>query len=438
MPSNHMRWAFLLLSLLAFEVGAATETLFVRPKNDCDGAACGLANGSSYANAYDGWADVSENLTDETANSFDPGDTLVVCGTFGASSADGGLNLARIDLDGGSGNVKTIDGDCSDYGGPEMSTIDCEYSDTVTRGFIIVDADYITVKNLRIQNCQSRGFVNYNVAPVSDARYTTVENLEISNIIGAAVADGTDTRGQYVTITGLTVDYIGEDGIYHKGKNATITNNRVTRVSQANAEGDSIQLSDAFDGYVVTGNYMDHSDKATKQCFIAAAPTDNGAGITRDNICLRPAGEGTNSTYGFYIETAVGNSIVERNYYRGGRTGIQILGAGTADVLSNIVSVLDADAATTARCISIGSSAGQTDVSNNSCVGGYEGIVSTSSTASAIRNNAISTVTSDCINKAAGDKQFPVVPATFANGAYLDVTAADASAAFTLTVCYSN
>lgn len=51
---------------------------------------------------------------------------------------------------------------------------------------------------------------------------------------------------------------------------------------------------------------------------------------------------------------------------------------------------------------------------------------------------ASGTVIFNQTNVAAGDKQFPNVPATFSNGAYLDVTAADASAAFTVTVCYSD
>jgi len=50
---------------------------------------------------------------------------------------------------------------------------------------------------------------------------------------------------------------------------------------------------------------------------------------------------------------------------------------------------------------------------------------------------ATGTVIFNQTNLAAGDKQFPNVPGAFGTGAYLDVTAADATAAFTLTVCYA-
>ena len=50
---------------------------------------------------------------------------------------------------------------------------------------------------------------------------------------------------------------------------------------------------------------------------------------------------------------------------------------------------------------------------------------------------ASGTVIFNQTNLAAGDKPFPNVPATYSTGAYLDVTAADASIAFTVTVCYS-
>lgn len=49
---------------------------------------------------------------------------------------------------------------------------------------------------------------------------------------------------------------------------------------------------------------------------------------------------------------------------------------------------------------------------------------------------ASGTVVFNATNVAAGDKSYPNVPAAAANGLYLDVTAADASAAFTITACY--
>jgi len=388
-----MKALALLLCLLSAQAWGAT-TWHVRPL----AAEYGTEDGTSLANAFDGFADMAASYA-----SINPGDTVCYAGDFIAADTQGATTYLHYFNDAGSaGSPIILDGDCDGDG--VLASIDA--GGTIQRAMQIADNNNLTIKNFELRNATARGLLLYNVATdATDRGALLVDDVYVHDITGAAVSIGIDSRGLGVTVRNSTLEDIGEDGIYHKGPNSVITDNRIIRISSTTALGDCIQLSGAYLNFRMERNYCDHTNVASKQCFIASVPTDAGYGVTADNVCLRPAAEGTNSTYGIYIETASGNSTISRNYYKGGRTAIQYLGAGTADIHGNASIVLDNDLATAARCISLGASAGQTDVVHNSCTGGYDGIVSDSATVAIIRNNAAANITNDCIDKKAGDSE---------------------------------
>lgn len=390
-----MKWilktTFVLLLLLTAQLSFAS-TWYVQPNTGEYGA----EDGTSLATAFDGFADMAGSYA-----SINAGDKVCYSGDFTTSDAQSSPTYLHYFNDAGSAGLPiTLDGDC-DGDGVDASI---DAGATISRVMQIADNNNLTIKNFELRNGTGRGLLLYNVATdVTDRGSIIVDDVYIHDIVGDAVAIGVDSRGIGFTVKNSTFEDIGEDGIYHKGSNFITTNNTLQRVSSDSTLGDCIQLSGAYQNFIMSGNYCDHRNTATKQCYIASVPTDAGYGVVDNNICLRPSGEGTSATYGTYVETASGLSSITRNYYRGGRTAIQYLGAGTVDIRSNVSIVLDNDVTTAARCISLGSSAGQTDIENNSCSGGYDGIVSDSASVAIIRNNAVANITNDCIDKKSTD-----------------------------------
>ncbi|MEY5101207.1 MAG: hypothetical protein RJA36_3926, partial [Pseudomonadota bacterium] len=84
--------AFLLGVLCTFPAWALDrEELWVRAVADCaaqSGGTCGSENGSSFANAYRGSADIAVSGSDGTANTLDPGDKLTWCIRVGSYFGD--------------------------------------------------------------------------------------------------------------------------------------------------------------------------------------------------------------------------------------------------------------------------------------------------------------------------------------------------------------
>jgi hypothetical protein len=386
--------AVLLLSLFANSVWAATW--YVCPI----AGEYGTEDGASEANCFDGLADMAGSYASIAA-----GDTVCYsdAAEFTATDAQGGTTYLHYFNDSGSaGNPIVLDGDCDADGVRAVINAGA----TIQRAMQIADNNNLTIKNFELKNATARGLLLYNVATdATDRGAILVDNVYVHDVTGGSSPNGIDSRGLGVTVQNSTVTDIGEDGIYHKGPNFTAYNNYIERISTAGALGDCIQHDGAYLNFTWRNNYCDHTNVASKQCFIASNPTDAGYGLVVGNTCLRPQAEGVTTTYGYYVETASGTSTIERNYYRGGRTAFQVLGAGAFVLRANIAAVLDRDSATDARGLSIGASAGAVSAFNNTFWGGYEGILSDSAVAGSFRNNVITYTGDDCIDKESGDAE---------------------------------
>lgn len=319
-------WARLLLPLLllSFEAGAATW--YVRPASGEYGA----EDGTSYATAFDGTADITWGVSGVNA-----GDTLCVDGTFtGASESDvSGITL-RIDQSGSAGNVVTVDGDCDGDG------IKAEFDGDNAVGIAIRTAivgtsrtTYLAVKNIVMRQYTNKAVVNYNVTgdSTADANQTWT-GIEIYDHGDGGTADNCfDSRGRYITLNDSYIDGCDEDAVYHQGKYFRSDGLTVRNFSRANANGDGLQLAGEQDGYHVSNFDCEHAAD-TKQCFINSVSTDTAAnGIFEDfNVRCMPGATVTNCVF-------VGGTGVQvrRGFISGGNYGLAI--EGDADSANMVV-----------------------------------------------------------------------------------------------------
>ncbi|MDY6950023.1 MAG: right-handed parallel beta-helix repeat-containing protein [Thermodesulfobacteriota bacterium] len=165
--------------IFASPPSAGAETFFVRPA----GGDYGLENGTSYANAWDGFTKISWGSGSEVGK-VDAGDTLYICGTHreslnvGSSGASGKVITVRGDFRSDPGildgaleqcirfdrknhltfyglTVKNSRTGLASYHGCNNITVDnCKFSDHFLKGLHLysTDASYY-VENISIRNC---------------------------------------------------------------------------------------------------------------------------------------------------------------------------------------------------------------------------------------------------------------------------------------------
>lgn len=387
-----MRLALLSLALLSFEAGAATW--YVRPVD----AEYGAEDGSSYAAAYDGFADVTWGV-----GGMQPGDTLVVCGTFHENSADGGAaTMITVSAGGTTGVPVIIDGDCSAQGESSQAVIDGDLDPTITRGIHTLTQTDITLKNMRVQNVAGTTIsvglaLGTSSAEVNTGKNITVDNVDVVGVIGAA-ADETSKKcvtgfGGDIEIKNSHFENCWDDAIQITGAGALVHDNTFARVSQGTTDGDCVQLTGNATG-PSTGskayrNTCDHSDKDTKQCFIMGAAADSPVREVTDNVCYMPVGATTSNG----ILITGGTGTVSRNLVRGGNTCVQ---ANSGDALNATANICLSQ---TEKGIYAGSSVTAATVVHNTVVDVGQGAGATATacyasdvntTAHVIRNNVCS------------------------------------------------
>jgi hypothetical protein len=204
---------------------------YVRPS----GGSYGTENGSSYANAWDGFDNV-----DWTASGVQPGDTLYVCGTHTEQVTVGGSGIA--------GHPITIRGD---YSG-DAGTIDGE--DSRGRSLIVGSVDYITISSI--------------------------------SLIGATVSclDITGTSTGIIT-NNITVSGSGNQGVQHLGS-VSATHNNITAVGNTD---DGVSGHDdtviTLVGGTVYGN--DQGLNVVNSVHLTASDIDFSTGNTSYDVFTR-------------------------------------------------------------------------------------------------------------------------------------------------------
>lgn len=311
-----MRYILVILGLLAC-LNVEAATWYVRSPTDCTTNGCGSENGSSYDNAFDGFADAWAVAAD-----IDAGDTVCVYGTFfGSADAQVGGGspwMVRVLDANASGPAIVIDGDCDGDGvyavldGNDAVAVGIKMDTTVTM------PKYITVQNLEIKNMTTAGISAFQTAATDQGvdQFHIYQNLWIHDS-----AIGITSRGGEITVNDSIIEDIDDDAVFHRGRNFRSDGLVTRRFSLTTTTGDGIQISGGpGNGYHVR-NYTCVDTRDKKQCFIADGLTDTGAGGILEDFDFTGVTGGTVSN-GAYI-TGVG-ARVSRGIVRGFNRGVDL------------------------------------------------------------------------------------------------------------------
>ncbi len=296
-------------------------TWYVRP---VAGGPYGSDNGTSYANAWDGFAAVVWGVSGVNA-----GDTLKVCGSFVAADYDGGgLAMLSVDQSG-----VTVDGNCSSDGGISTATID----GASTRDWGLYCADNTTCpnqtwKNISVSNFEFRGFYFRNALGATNSAGFVGTNLSCTDIVGAGASNPQCVSGfgTGATLTNITSTRTSDDSIHWEGDDFYLDGATLFHpgYGQTTNLGDCVQIATQADNAIVRNIYCDHRNVATKQCVIYTLGAGDDNAEISDVTCLFPeTGNDTYNTKPLYSD--VPNTIFQRNYVLGGYEGIYMLGAGS-------------------------------------------------------------------------------------------------------------
>jgi hypothetical protein len=144
--------------------------------------------------------------------------------------------------------------------------------------------------------------------------------------------------GSRCRIVNNLIEKISADGIWGQGNAAYIVGNTVRNVSTENTRGDCLQLHSTTalrnDGAYIAYNYLDHSNKESKQCIISGDATYSSASVIEFNVCRMASYIGVIQTTCIMAEGP--GSIVRNNVCIGGFMGIYLT-AGSGVVTGNIV-----------------------------------------------------------------------------------------------------
>lgn len=428
--------AFLLGVLCAVPAWALDrEELWVRAVADCaaqSGGTCGSENGSSFANAYRGSADIAVSGSDGTANTLDPGDKLTWCIRVGSyfGDADKKNSTAMFTPNGTniSGDATTptwLTGDCSAQSGySAMAWLNGE--DLVFRGIDSSSAShaYWRIDSFEISRVTGTGI--YSQGVYTDNQPWTIDNVYVHDIT-AVSGRGIRIQGIGTTLTNSRVDNTGDDNIYWEGASAKIIGNQLSRPSVAGVTGDNIQFDKSAANTLIAGNRMSTAVDAKQCVFISTTTAGDGTGVIQDNDCLGPSSSATLHT-AFFVENANGGRwTFRRNYAEKSRylifcggdssdvkctaignigrdlgTGIQG-GTGTSDHIFQDNSIYDA-----AVCISTQAATGTSVIQNNAMSG---------CSTSAIRKNSGDTESYNAVNGSGDFVQNETVTTTAGTGA---------------------
>lgn len=307
----------------------------------------GAEDGTSYATAFDGFADVTWAATD-TAGSVDAGDTLVVCGSFGAESTDGGgAIMLSVGASGTDNEPIIIDGDCSAQGDLSQAVIDPGNDADVNRGLYTAANTDIQLKNMLVRNVggANETFATGVGVGANSTQHSTdvdilIDNVDVSGIGLSGLGEESDCMtlfGTDITVQNSTLADCWDDGIYVVGANPLIKDNTISVVSVGTDGGDCVQSTGATtlnnDGALLSGNSCDHSDKDAKQCYVLGEAGDSPTRSAVDNNCLLPIG----ATVSNGILITSGTATVARNYIVGGNAGIQANSGTLVTIAGNIV-----------------------------------------------------------------------------------------------------
>lgn len=156
-----------------------------------------------------------------------------------------------------------------------------------------------------------------------------ISNCKIHDVTTDSTNDcnGIKLYGANNKIINCEIYNIASDAIWFHGYNNLVSGCKIYKVAQDGRNaGDCIQCGAKSDGSIIRGNWLDHSEVDIKQCIYfeqTVSISDNV--LIEDNYCV--SADGTAGAAG-PITCGATNSIVRRNFCKGGYVGI-LVGVGS-------------------------------------------------------------------------------------------------------------
>lgn len=192
-------------------------------------------------------------------------------------------------------------------------------------------------------------------------------------------------QGNDVEVTDCVVYDIADDGIWIEGARPLVQRCRVYQIGlSGRVAGDCIQLAGgaalSCANFVVTDNYLDHSDNINKQAFICSGASSGAGGVFERNTIIGPA-----SMAGTFVGAICDQpgSTIRRNTLTSCRTGIMVQASVT--VVGNLI----VGGVNGLFGSNLGSTAANAKFWNNSVVGmtDYGAYLESGSSSAALQNN---------------------------------------------------
>lgn len=169
----------------------------------------------------------------------------------------------------------------------------------------------VYIGNVATNPCSDIILSNLLVHDVNPALFPTQDNNAIQGFVNRC------------TITRCEIYNIPTDGIWMQGNHINITHNVIRNISTQDIRGDCIQTSgDATlrnDYGYVANNYLDHSNRNSKQVIIVGGIGYCDGAVIEDNYCVMAAYDDIATTC---IFSESSNAKIRRNKCYGGYFGI--------------------------------------------------------------------------------------------------------------------
>lgn len=249
-----------LLTINLLTVSVFAEIFYVRPA----GKNYGVGDGSSYENAWDGFAKIRWGGFLQENGKINPGDTLYICGIH--------KETLIIDISGQENKSIVIRGDYA----VEKGVIDG--ADLLEHAIQSKTNKFVEFNALELKNTHGTSFDLYNSGHESDLRQIKIEKCIISH----AKKSGVMLTGDNVSIEDCKIFDIGLDGIYARGAYLHVTGCNIYNVAQEDL-GDCIQLSTRGKNCYIAHNTLKNLGANAKQCIIVHG--EDRGGIIEYNSC---------------------------------------------------------------------------------------------------------------------------------------------------------
>lgn len=342
--------ALVFLLLLASTPAWAT-TWYVRPASGEYGA----ENGTSYADAWDGYLDITWGVGGVQA-----GDTLIFCGTFNDNA-----NMA-VGGSGSAGSIITLTGDCSASGDLARAKLIAgsaiyAFSNSANTYLYVTSMEFVGGSGVtqRIVNISSTGDTSATAINV------TLDDIIIHDTMGEGAASrSVDYQclrldGSNITVRDTVIYNCEGDGVYTEGNDQLLEDLTVSMVDLSGTPyGDCVQYGGGASSVEYRHNRdtirrldCDHTNKVSKHGVIFGCDTGAGTsnGLVLEDSTVRGA------TYNVAVQACDGVTV-RRNYLVPSASG----SASTARGIGTLISV-----STTDGLIAIGNVIDMQNVSAN-------------------------------------------------------------------------